>query len=717
MIGLKKLLWIVVSAACLVMASDMASGHIEETKNIVKEAQQRIDSVQVPKPYDELVHRFNPQKSRVMVRVIDNPTEANLDYAAYHANPILFEPQKFKPEKPEEPIALHGITFDSMLDETYNSIDKTPLTEQEKAQPMAWTPLNKKLWEVEKDQGFQTITSKINGYKWADSTIYMPYQQITAAYLHQSSTGPEIWVRVEFMPWVEFLDDVVSDSDGDSYREVYGKLNLEPIADATLPKAVAWIKNVYTRRTLNRQQVLDWVTALASYWYPTKNTDLVGVPENGVWPNKETEHYKKMKRTLKGKTLKNPLAVVKGRPFHAKGPIYNVFIVSGYGSPDKESAEQAGNASPEPENEALSNYAVNMQQEKEKELSVKTRMDTSISHNFIENNRRFSEEVEKHASYSQWVWRVDDFRRELTRYIKKLPQKQMGIEGKDGWLFFRKTLEYTVSEDLLTQKRDKNPLPHLKGFKEFLDSNGINFLFVPIPAKSEVYYEHLPVDSPEKEDAVVNPYVRKFLKKVQESGIEVIDLLPHFLDAKKKDGATGEPLYQRQDTHWTTRGLKIAAQLIAERIREYSWSGDPAYRRVYTLKDTTIMRQGDIVDKLPLDAQLNYPSVELEAKQVYTAENILNRGEKSAPIMVIGDSYTGVFEHIDCKGGGVGSHIAAQTGLPVDIITSWGGGPLVRQKMIRTRKESLKEKRLVVYIMSARDLYDYALSWETDSTE
>ena len=67
--------------------------------------------------------------------------------------------------------------------------------------------------------------------------------------------------------------------------------------------------------------------------------------------------------------------------------------------------------------------------------------------------------------------------------------------------------------------------------------------------------------------------------------------------------------------------------------------------------------------------------------------------------MLIGDSFTGVFELVDCKSAGMGAHIAAATGIPVDIITSWGGGPLVRDKMLRARSNNLCEEK-------ARDLPD-----------
>jgi alginate O-acetyltransferase complex protein AlgJ len=222
---------------------------------------------------------------------------------------------------------------------------------------------------------------------------------------------------------------------------------------------------------------------------------------------------------------------------------------------------------------------------------------------------------------------------------------------------------------------------------------------------------------PDASDVIINPYGRKFLKDCQEAGIEVIDVLPHLLEAKAKDEESEEHLYQHQDTHWTNRGLQIAAGLIAERVKEYAWYDELSDRKVdYSVADTTFMRQGDIVDKLPEDIRANYPAVELEAQRVMTPEGkpYRGRGKTTAPIMLAGDSFTGVFELVDCKSAGVGSHLAAKTGLPVDIVTSWGGGPLVRQKAYNYNKRSqtMKHKRLVVYLMVARDLYDYSQSWK-----
>jgi alginate O-acetyltransferase complex protein AlgJ len=359
--------------------------------------------------------------------------------------------------------------------------------------------------------------------------------------------------------------------------------------------------------------------------------------------------------------------------------------------------------------------------EKDGVLSLDNKeMDTTVSENYKQNNERFAAEAEKHGGYEKWAAEQSSFLDAQKAFLAGLPEEQMGFEGKDDFVFFRKSLEYSTGGDLAEQADDKNAIPHLKDMKSYLNSKDVNMLFVVVPVKSEVYYEKLPVDgAPSDKTTIVNPYSRKILADIQDAGIEVIDLLPAFLAAKAEDGEHDEPVYQKQDTHWTNRGLQIAAEKIAERVKQYAWYDDAlsAGKVEFTTVDTTFSRQGDIVDKLPQEAQAKYPAVTLKAEQVKTPEGELNKGSKAGQVMLIGDSFTGVFEHVDCKGAGVGSHIASKTDLPVDIITSWGGGPLVRKKMMRARSKLMDGKRLVVYMMVARDLYDYQMGWQPLQTK
>ncbi|MBD3321977.1 MAG: hypothetical protein GF350_12845, partial [Chitinivibrionales bacterium] len=86
-------------------------------------------------PYEELAPKFDRKKSRAMVRKISKPTLANLDFAAYNANPVLFDPKKQKATGPESPATLKDLTFDGMLSDVSNSLKETPLTDKEKDHP------------------------------------------------------------------------------------------------------------------------------------------------------------------------------------------------------------------------------------------------------------------------------------------------------------------------------------------------------------------------------------------------------------------------------------------------------------------------------------------------------------------------------------------------------------------------------------------------------
>jgi alginate O-acetyltransferase complex protein AlgJ len=269
-------------------------------------------------------------------------------------------------------------------------------------------------------------------------------------------------------------------------------------------------------------------------------------------------------------------------------------------------------------------------------------------------------------------------------------------------------MEYLNSGDLSVQQIDKNPLIHLVEFNNYCKKHSINLLFVPVPSKEEIYPEKIIGENIVPEIPYVNPFGRKVLKDLQDKGVEVIDILPDFLKDKATDTTL---LYQLHDTHWTTKGLEITAKRIAERIQKYSWYKEIS-KNNYSCRDTFFERLGDIVDKLPESSQINYRPSVLSAKQVRDSSGNLFKGNASSPVMLIGDSFTGVFESVDCKSAGVGSHIAYLTGLPIDIITSWGGGPMVRQKAMKAREKNIESKKLIIYMMTDRDLFNYSQSWE-----
>ena len=538
-----------------------------------------------------------------------------------------------------------------------------------------------------KEDDFQTLSSKVSSFKWSNPEIFQPFQQISTLYLHQTNSSTEFWVKIDFSPWVNFLENV-SDEDKDGFLEIYGKLNPDSLNKDSLPMVIDWIREQYCKKILSHQEILDWITDLASYWYPTRNTDILDLSTENRWPFKTTPRH--IRKELKGLIIDNPLAVIEGKPFSPQKPIYNVFITD-----EKQNTET-------------------IVSEEITSVAIKAMLDTSVSQNFIDNQKHFEEELKEYGSYEAWDTECSSLKSKLKEILDTLPESQMGIEGKDGWLFFVKSLQYILGGDITRQAQEKNPLPHLLSFRKYLDSLNINLLFVAVPNKEEVYFEKLlPENIVIPQNQYINPFSRKFLHDLQNAGIEVIDLLPHFLKAKSEDSSFIETVYQKQDTHWSYRGLQIAANLIADRIKKYSWYDSYKEKTEYVLNDTSFKRLGDIVDRLPESRQIQYQPIELKAVHVKTSDGIPYKSlNSSAPLMLIGDSFTGVYESVDCKSAGVGAHIAAKTGMPVDIITSWGGGPLVRKKAMKARHKELGNKRLVIYMMSARDLYNYSQNWE-----
>lgn len=647
-----------------------------------------FSSILVSAPYIELVPKFDCLNSNVMVRKVDTPTLANLDFSAYDKNPVLVDRVnnvKLK-QKPSD-VILDTLSFGNAILEIKNSIHETPLSKEEQKSPLAWKPLVRKLWTVVKEDNLQKLSSKVASFKWDDPEIFLPYQQISTLYLHESGDSTEFWVKIDFSPWVNFLKNI-SDEENDGFLEIYGKLNPDSLNSDSLPIITNWINQEYCKRILSHQEMIDWVTDLASFWYPTRNTDILDLSEEKGWPLKTTP--RSVRKELRGLKIENPLAVIEGKPFSPEKPIYNVFIAGEKTQPGKP---------PLPSKDSF---------------QVKTSADTSVSNNFLINQKRFIEELGELGSYESWDSICSPVKSRFREILNTLPENQMCIEGEDGWLFFVNSLQYHLGGDIAAQAPEKNPLPHLLSFKRFLDSININLLFIAVPNKEDVYFDKLlPENISIPKDQIINPFGRKFLQDIQNAGIEVIDLLPHFLKAKSEDTSFTEEVYQKQDTHWSYRGLQLAANLIADRIKQYSWYKDYNEKVNYNTRDTSFLKAGDLVDRLPDSRQIQYQPKELKAIQVANPDGTLYKSLNSgAPVMLIGDSFTGVYESIDCKSAGVGAHIAANTGIPVDIITSWGGGPLVRKKAMTARKNELGNKKLVIYMMVARDLYNYSQNWE-----
>lgn len=650
----------------------------------------------------ETVGTYRRTSSQVLVRRIKRPSLASLDYAAYHANFMNADPPpEGMGEEGKAPDTAHPFDGAIVLDTLTGSLGKTPLTAAERGHALSLAPLVERLasQKVAGADRLEDVLAKVRAESWGLAGGPQFVRQTAAeGYLHDPGSGApaELWVKIEFAPWFRPFSSM-PDEDGDDVPEIYGQVAPDALGD---PAAlVAYVHDVYEGRELSGGEVKSWAHKLASYWYPSYNTDLVTPGEE--WPAEDTEAP--IKAEVKSARYPSPAVVMRGKPTGKAA--YNVFLVPSLSAAGAEAA-----AGERPSGEKSSAGTLRLPR-------------TKPSPDPAPVAKQVRAELDRHGgSWSAWAKEVAPLHTALERQLAAIPSGAKAFAGSDGFLFFGQSVKAVVGGDFGKQKGAKNPIPSIVQFRKFLAEHDVDLLFVPVPTKVEMFPDKAAGGSA-KESArmsrfvgeVVNPYQRKLLLDLADKGVETVDLLPALLAQAKADRekSPGEPLYQLQDTHWSARGLELAARVVAQRVRRYPWyKGIAEQKRVYRTKDASFTRHGDLHSRLPEAEKSRHSPETLVGHQVLDADGKLYEDDPESPIVLLGDSFTGVYQLMDCEHAGISAHLARELGAPIDLVMSYGGGPNVRQKLLRRGAKALGSKRLVIWMMTERDLWDFWEGWE-----
>lgn len=142
--------------------------------------------------------------------------------------------------------------------------------------------------------------------------------------------------------------------------------------------------------------------------------------------------------------------------------------------------------------------------------------------------------------------------------------------GKDGWLYLGSPYSQKYPDLIgLSNKTMPKPKPDAyiqqkAGFKNYLSSQGIKYIFVIAPDKPTIYPEYLPerYQQYQRKRSLFSENVSNQLSKVLEESF--IYLRDPLLNAK--ESFKPHQLYFRWDTHWNSIGAKVAEAFIATRI-------------------------------------------------------------------------------------------------------------------------------------------------------
>lgn len=149
------------------------------------------------------------------------------------------------------------------------------------------------------------------------------------------------------------------------------------------------------------------------------------------------------------------------------------------------------------------------------------------------------------------------------------------VVGDNGWLFSKEEFDATL-------KRTPDLAEALAGVTEIRDqlaARGIELVVVPLPAKADIYSEHVSYAAIPGD---LERLYTDFRAMLDQAGIRNVETRTALLDAK----AQGQ-LFLNTDTHWTPLGASVVADTVGAALGRRDTA--------YTLADAApVEREGDL---------------------------------------------------------------------------------------------------------------------------
>ncbi|MBN1603533.1 MAG: hypothetical protein JW915_18125 [Chitinispirillaceae bacterium] len=311
------------------------------------------------------------------------------------------------------------------------------------------------------------------------------------------------------------------------------------------------------------------------------------------------------------------------------------------------------------------------------------------------------------------------------------------VAGKNGWLFYKPDVEYLFRpstddpRSIVVDYNDKaltdDPLEIIIDFKNQLASMGIELLVVVVPGKPSIYPD-LIGSIQDIEKYRMSSHSMKFMRGLRQRGVDVVDLFGPFSEERKNDQSLGDSLYLKRDTHWKPRGAVLAAKIVAAGIQKKSWFSDNKKTAEYVLDTVEVSRAGDIAEMTNLsDFQLGKLKIRFlpertKCWQVYSVNrddsgNVISKklykdDYRSSRILILGDSFSRIYQTDEPRGAGWIAHVAYQLGEPVASIVNDGGASTIVRQTLSRNKPLLRTMKLVIWEFVERDLRFGDMGWQ-----
>ena len=219
----------------------------------------------------------------------------------------------------------------------------------------------------------------------------------------------------------------------------------------------------------------------------------------------------------------------------------------------------------------------------------------------------------------------------------------------------------------------------------WLERQGIDVIFVPVPKMTEVYPEYFTDHCPS--DRIIAPRVRQAILELLEDDVEVVDLWYAFQAERDTDP---EPLYQPADPHWSPRAQSIAARLVAARLKRYDFvtkaQAAPPICEGASLPFAAASA-GAAFQALNPDQQKRAEKHQPRSSRI-PQKYLGAQFDDSAAVACIGDSYNYGFMEL----------LGRELNLPVRLLTGGGHTTHAFKDFLRN-PDTLKDCKVVIWLV------------------
>lgn len=180
------------------------------------------------------------------------------------------------------------------------------------------------------------------------------------------------------------------------------------------------------------------------------------------------------------------------------------------------------------------------------------------------------------------------------------------IQGKNGWLYYKDSLDDYLGQELLSDRSLFNIAHMLSMTQQALEEKGVNFLFTIAPNKNSLYGDNMPYyDKLKVSDQTNRENLESWLTTEK---VAYADLYQALMEED-------EVLYHARDSHWNNKGAALAADVLMDALgKEHdSYEGESyTVRRDYTGDlDTMLYPLASTADdEIYYDKETTYATVE-----------------------------------------------------------------------------------------------------------